>query len=93
MSGYPSKNQFYHYGEALAMNQIENGWLLGGNDPVIRQAVCPIIYLHEHGSPEYEDVLEGTLGNIITALREGYTLRWCAVSGVLGYRFNLFSAF
>ena len=45
MSGYLSNNQFNRYGEAFAMNQIENGWLLGRNDLVIRQAVCPIIYM------------------------------------------------
>lgn len=43
-------------------------------------------YLHEHGSPKYEDMLEGTLGYIITALREGYKLGWCAVGGGLRYR-------
>ena len=53
---------------------------------MIRQAVCPIIYMSV-------DMLEGTLGYIITALREGYKLRWCAVGGGLKYRFNLFSAF
>lgn len=36
MSGYFPDNQLNHYGEAFAMNQIENGWLLGGNDLVIR---------------------------------------------------------
>ena len=86
MSGYHSNNQFTHYGEAFAMDQIENGWLLGGNnDLVIRQAVCPIMYT-SMVLRSMRICWRVPWGYIITALREGYKLRWCAVGGGLRYR-------